>query len=214
MSAAASWYYATGSDPVGPYSRDQMTTLVTLGVLKPETLVWSDGMADWTPVAQSSLATVTRRPVVAEAYQPAMVPLSAMMDGGGGAAVATMPDEAPPSGFIEAFGEAIGDCFGKFASGRGRARRAECWLFALFGLFGTLLLASLDVAVLGREFPVVGMVFALLVLTPLVAVTIRRLHDIDRSGWWVLIGAVPVLGNLALLVLCSLPGTEGHNRFG
>ena len=214
MSAAASWYYATGSDPVGPYSRDQMTTLVTLGILKPETLVWSDGMVDWAPVAQSSLATVVRRPVVLESYQPAMAPLSAVMDGGSGAAVAVMGAGAAPSGFIETLGEAIGDCFGKFASGKGRARRAECWLFALFGLFGTLLLASLDVAVLGRDFPVVGMVFALLVLTPLVAVMIRRLHDIDRSGWWVLIGAVPILGNLALLVLCTLPGTEGQNRFG
>ncbi len=213
MSAAASWYYASGTDPVGPYSTAQMTTLLAAGVLRVETLVWSSEMTDWAPLYQSALAQEQAR---AEAVAPVMsyasVALSASGAGGGVAVIGAAGDE--PSGLIETLGDAIGSCFGKFAFFGGRASRAECWFFVLFGVLGSLLLGSLDLVVLGRDYPVVGMVFGLLVLTPLVAVLVRRLHDVGWSGWWVFLGVVPVLGNLVLLVLCSLPGSDGQNRFG
>lgn len=196
MSATATWYYATGSDPVGPYSVAQMNTLLAAGVVKVETLVWSVGMADWTPYYQS---TLTREPArVATLAMPHV-----RADSG-----------AEPAGFLDTLGDAIGTCFSKFALFDGRASRAECWFFALFSIVTALLLAGLDMVILGRDFPVVAMVFALLVLTPSVSVLVRRLHDTGRSGWWALLGMLPLLGNLALLVLCSMRGTDGQNRFG
>jgi len=49
---------------------------------------------------------------------------------------------------------------------------------------------------------------------PMLAVAVRRLHDNDKSAWWVLLSLVPVLGSIALIVLLCLPGTQGTNRFG
>lgn len=198
MTATATWYYATGSDPVGPYSTGQMNTLLAAGVVKVDTLVWSAGMADWAPYFQSSLA---QEPV--RVANPAMTHVRAANGG-----------EPAPAGFLDLLGDAIGTCFSKFALFDGRASRAECWFFALFSLVTALLLAGLDMVILGRDFPVVAMVFALLVVTPSVAVLVRRLHDTGRSGWWALLGMLPLLGNLALVVLCALRGTDGQNRFG
>ena len=62
--------------------------------------------------------------------------------------------------------------------------------------------------------PVLSIVFMLAVFLPGVAVSIRRLHDSDRSGWWLLIGFVPVLGVFAVLALMIIPGTDSENQFG
>ena len=57
-------------------------------------------------------------------------------------------------------------------------------------------------------------IYSLVVLIPSLAVTVRRLHDIDRTGWWILIGLVPLIGAIVLLVLALLDGTPGNNRYG
>jgi uncharacterized membrane protein YhaH (DUF805 family) len=57
-------------------------------------------------------------------------------------------------------------------------------------------------------------IYGLAVLIPTLAVSVRRLHDIDRSGWWILIGLVPLLGVIVLLVFALLEGTPGDNRYG
>ena len=62
--------------------------------------------------------------------------------------------------------------------------------------------------------PVLGLLYILAALVPGIAVSIRRLHDGDRSGWWMLVGCVPFLGAIGLLVLMALPGTPSSNRFG
>jgi uncharacterized membrane protein YhaH (DUF805 family) len=57
-------------------------------------------------------------------------------------------------------------------------------------------------------------VYSLAVLIPSLAVTVRKLHDIDRTGWWILIGLVPLIGTIVLLVFALLDGTPGDNRYG
>jgi uncharacterized membrane protein YhaH (DUF805 family) len=57
-------------------------------------------------------------------------------------------------------------------------------------------------------------IYGLAVLIPTLAVTVRRLHDIDRSGWWILIGLVPLIGAIVLLVFALLEGTPGDNQYG
>jgi uncharacterized membrane protein YhaH (DUF805 family) len=56
--------------------------------------------------------------------------------------------------------------------------------------------------------------YTLAVLLPSIAVTVRRLHDTDRSGWWILLGFIPIIGGIILLVFYVLEGTRGPNRFG
>lgn len=131
--------------------------------------------------------------------------------------------------------------FRRYAEFTGRSRRKEYWMFALLNaifvavLFALVMSAGLPLAALddpGQAMGVFGggimMVFGLLalvwslgVLIPSIAVTVRRLHDRDLSGWWypglIVASTIPYVGfvaSIALLVLMALPGTPGTNRFG
>ena len=99
----------------------------------------------------------------------------------------------------------------KYAVFSGRARRMEFWMFTLINIIVSIILACIDVFV-GTA--ILGMIYSLAVLIPSLAVTARRLHDTDRTGWWILIGFVPVIGVIVLLVFMVLEGQPGSNRFG
>ncbi len=106
----------------------------------------------------------------------------------------------------------------KYAVFSGRARRKEYWYFALFNFIISIVLIIID-AVIGSFNPDVGMgflggVYALAILIPSIAVAVRRLHDIDRSGWWLLIGMIPLIGGLVLLFFAVQDSKPGPNRFG
>lgn len=106
----------------------------------------------------------------------------------------------------------------KYATFEGRAGRTEYWFFVLFNVLAVIVLAIID-GVLGtfREEAGIGLlsgVYALAVLIPSIAVLVRRLHDTDRSGWWILISFVPLIGEIVLLVFALLDGTPGDNRYG
>ena len=110
------------------------------------------------------------------------------------------------------FGQAIFTCLSKYADFHGRAARPEYWWFALFNALISILASIVDKAAIG--YPVLQAIVALALIVPTVAVAVRRLHDTDRSGWWLLIVFVPLIGGLALLVWFCLRGTAGDNRFG
>ncbi|MCC5885858.1 MAG: DUF805 domain-containing protein [Gammaproteobacteria bacterium] len=103
------------------------------------------------------------------------------------------------------------DVLKKYAVFEGRARRMEFWMFALFHIIAIVLLGIVD-ALIGT--PILAPLYSLAVLIPSIAVTVRRLHDIDYVGWWFFIAFVPVVGGLILLIFMVLPGTAGNNRFG
>ena len=65
-----------------------------------------------------------------------------------------------------------------------------------------------------RSIGLLSGIYGLAVLIPTLAVTVRRLHDIDRTGWWILINLVPLIGTIVLLVFCVMDGTPGNNRYG
>lgn len=94
----------------------------------------------------------------------------------------------------------------QYAGFEGRARRPEYWWFALFAL-----LCNLVAGLLG-DF--VSLLVSIALLMPSIAVGIRRLHDRDMTGWWLLLVFIPVVGTIALIVIFALPGTVGPNRFG
>ena len=101
---------------------------------------------------------------------------------------------------------------------RGRAGRREFWSFALVSVCISVVLAGLDGMLFsyGRYSGVglLGGAYVLSVAVPALAVTVRRLHDMERSGWWVLLVLLPFTGPLSLLLWLSLPGGSGDNRFG
>lgn len=106
----------------------------------------------------------------------------------------------------------------KYATFTGRARRKEFWFFELFVLLIALVLSLSDrmLGLLDDEsgVGVLSGVFYLAMFIPSLAVSVRRLHDTDRSGWWALLYFLPLLGFLILLVFFVLDGTSGPNRFG
>ncbi len=94
----------------------------------------------------------------------------------------------------------------------GRATVGEMWWIALLQCVLILACAAIDSAAKGVGEALVG-VCSVAVLVPNLAVAVRRLHDTDRSGWWILLSLVPVAG-LILFVFYLQPGTRGPNRFG
>jgi len=99
----------------------------------------------------------------------------------------------------------------KYVTFSGRARRTEYWMFTLFNIIFSIVAGVLDV-VLGLGF--INLLYTLAVLLPAIAVGVRRLHDTDRSGWWMLIGLIPLIGAIVLLVFFCLEGEKQENRFG
>lgn len=107
----------------------------------------------------------------------------------------------------------------RYADFSGRSRRKEYWLFVL-GVFVAALILSVIEGILGLS-GVVGGVYGPLttilllgVLIPGIAVQVRRFHDQDKSGWFVLLAFIPIIGSIAVLVFMCLEGTKGPNRFG
>jgi len=111
------------------------------------------------------------------------------------------------------FGQAIKTCLNKYATFSGRAQRSEYWYFFLFMLLADMIAGFLDSAIFG-DVPVLYLIATLGLLVPGIAVGVRRLHDTDKSGWWLLIGLIPVVGVIVLIVFFCQPGSAGPNRFG
>ena len=108
----------------------------------------------------------------------------------------------------------------KYLLFNGRASRKEFWAVMLFSVlisFALQLLYTLGFAIsdnLGLLLALPFVIFALGMVIPQLAVSVRRLHDTDKSGWWLVLGFIPIFGTIALIVLFSLASSESDNRFG
>jgi uncharacterized membrane protein YhaH (DUF805 family) len=103
------------------------------------------------------------------------------------------------------FTESIRTCFSKYADFNGRATKSEFWWWVLF-----FILVSVVASMFGRF---AHALVSLALCLPYIAVTARRLHDTDRSGWLQLLGLIPLIGWIILIVWCVQDGKE-PNRFG
>ncbi|HAN29162.1 MAG TPA: DUF805 domain-containing protein [Haliea salexigens] len=106
----------------------------------------------------------------------------------------------------------------KYAMFGGRARRKEYWYFVLFNLLASIILGVVD-GITGTYsedagLGLLGGIYALAVFIPSIAVAMRRLHDTGRSGWWLLLALIPILGFLVLLVFMLLDSEPGDNQYG
>lgn len=109
------------------------------------------------------------------------------------------------------FGKAISTGFVKYFNFSDRACRSEFWYWTLFTVIAGMVAALID-AQLNTQ--LVSSVFDLATLLPSLAIAVRRLHDLDQSGWWLLLGLIPIIGAIGLLIWFASKGTDGPNRFG
>jgi uncharacterized membrane protein YhaH (DUF805 family) len=124
------------------------------------------------------------------------------------------------------FGDSIRTNFSKYVTFSGRAQRSEFWWWALFVWVTQIVLSIIDSILFGTvetgpgsfssstDTPILSGIFSLAVLLPTISVTVRRLHDTDRTGWWYWLALIPLVGIIILIVWWATKGTDGPNRFG
>ena len=121
------------------------------------------------------------------------------------------------------FGTALKSFWSNYTNFNGRARRSEYWFIQLFLVLTNLAAALIDLALMNGDVDrfianggggIVGLIWILATIVPAIAVLIRRLHDTNRSGWWALIGLVPIAGAIVLLVFTVEDSSKGVNTYG
>ena len=99
----------------------------------------------------------------------------------------------------------------KFFCFEGRADRKEFWYFVLANFCISIMIGIIDGLIFGTGHAYLGSLYSLAVLLPNLGVSVRRLHDIGKSGWWLLLSLIPVIGTIVLLVWACKPSVdEGH----
>lgn len=158
------WHYVKGGTSVGPFSPPDMERLIAQGEIGPHVLVWNDSMPQWEPALHHFSGFQATSAPRHDGY----VPIYA---------------GAPARGFFEA-GQV---CFRKYASFRGRASRSEYWFFVLFCMMLGAVAGLIDgfIGALTGTSGFIGAIVSLGVVLPSIAVSVRRLHDINKSGWWI-----------------------------
>lgn len=211
------WFYASGSEKKGPYDREAMIALARSNIVGPETLVWTGGMQGWEPLGTLPFGAEISA-LLAPGVPPALPRPGARPDATAPPAIGQIEawddyTPASPVGFVEA----IRLAFRKYFDFRTRIGRPEFWYFVLFSVLGSLLTTFIDITLFGsgfEDFSPLNSIFSLALIIPSLSAGARRLHDIDRSGWWQLIGLVPLIGVIVLIVFWCTEGTRGRNRFG
>lgn len=106
----------------------------------------------------------------------------------------------------------------QYADFSGRARRKEYWMFVLFNLIFGILVMVLDnifgIAITGIGYGPLYGIYTLLLFIPSLAVSVRRLHDVGKSGWMLLIALIPLIGAIWLIVLMVTDSNQGDNQYG
>ena len=111
----------------------------------------------------------------------------------------------------------IKTCFSKYATFSGRASRSEFWLFQLFTFLGSIVTLIIDVMILGFSLDdassPTNLIFLLIVMIPSVAVGCRRLHDLNKSGWWQIL-YLTIIGIILIIIWWATQGENKKNKFG
>lgn len=109
------------------------------------------------------------------------------------------------------------DVFKKTFDFSSRSRRKEYWMFMLWVFIFTIVLAIVEYAtglIIEPDIGILTTIFSLVILIPSISVTVRRLHDIGRTGWWILLGLIPLLGWIVLFIFTLLNSESGSNKYG
>ena len=121
------------------------------------------------------------------------------------------------------FQTALRSFWKRYRDFRGRSRRSEYWFIQLFLVVSNIAVVIIDLALMGWDVDrfianggggIVGLVWILVTIVPALAVLVRRLHDTGKSGWWALVGLLPLVGAIVLLVFTVTDSSPGENKFG
>ena len=104
------------------------------------------------------------------------------------------------------------DAWKNYVNFNGRARRQAYWMFVLFNIIAAVILSIVD-GIIGTG-GLLGGLYALAVFIPGLALLVRRLHDIGKSGWWALIGLVPLIGVVVIIIFACMDSQPGTNAYG
>lgn len=96
---------------------------------------------------------------------------------------------------------------------KGRATRKQYWMYVLLTVVALLILAAV-LSFFGKAGQIIFNLCQLAIFLPSLAILARRLHDTNKSAWWILLNLVPFIGGIVLFVFAVLPSNEGENRFG
>lgn len=110
--------------------------------------------------------------------------------------------------------------FKKYAIFTGRSQRAEYWFFLLFNVIFTVILTLIDIAInnatsdFDENFGILSLIYLVIILVPSIAVSIRRLHDTDHSGWWISVYLIPILGPVIFVFFAIQDSDREENQYG
>ncbi|MDC0136789.1 DUF805 domain-containing protein [Sulfitobacter sp.] len=187
------WYYAVEGTSNGPVSEAELQELVAVGTIRSDTLVWQEGMEDWLPYARTQ-GTQGSAPL------PPQTPAISGHD--------AARDDA------NTFMGALKDGFARFVDFKTRSTRSQYWWFTLWSVIVSIITGIIDVSLGMGDTGPVGLLTSLVLFLPSLAVAIRRLHDIGRTGWWMLLVFIPILGWIVLLVFYCTKSQETPNKWG
>jgi len=204
------WYYARDNEKVGPLHRDDLEKLVLTADIRPSTLVWAEGMENWELAEKHFVFRATQppdlKPYAANpdqpaSFQPSPAPYQPSVN------QLTSESLIGPDGlYIKAPGRsftgAISACLREYVNFSGRASRSEYWFFLLFTGLVSVAASIIDTVLFTGIFDTYGptnTLVSLFFILPTLSVTWRRLHDINRSGWWVIWFWLAVLATIFLL---------------
>lgn len=187
------WYYAVDGASTGPIDEAEFERLVAAGTIRSDTLVWQEGMEDWLPYARAQGSVGT-------SALPPHAPLSDVHD----------PARADANTFMGA----LKDGFARYVDFKTRSTRSQYWWFTLWSVIFSVITAIIDVSLgMGDSGPV-GLLASLVFFLPSIAIAIRRLHDIGRTGWWMLLVFIPLIGWIVLIVFYCTKSEASPNKWG
>lgn len=221
---SSNWYFAKSGVSNGPVSLDDLRRDLQSGVLGPDTLVWNPSIPNWRPASEMAELRVSPPPLppgqAQTAFDSAPIALAEPRRGSSASAPWSPPGphETSPTQpqswtgrdglYIGApargFGEAISTCLNKYATFSGRASRSEYWYFYLFCTLIGIVGSFFELA----GAPAVSALISLGLVLPSLAATVRRLHDMGRSGWWL---GGPVLAAIGAFLIFAMIGAGARS---
>lgn len=187
------WYYAVEGRSVGPINQIEFDAALVAGTIHRDTLVWQEGMEDWLPYGRMNIAAAPVPP-------PPHAPVGR--------------DYNPARDDANTFTGALKDGFARYLDFNNRSTRSQFWWWTLWAIIFGVMAGVLDTLIGAGENGPISMIVSLGMFLPSLAIAIRRLHDIGRSGWWYLIVLVPVVGWIVLLVFFCTRSQDTPNQWG
>ncbi len=188
------WYYAVEGTSHGPVDQAEFEHLVSVGAIRSDTLVWQDGMEDWLPYRRAG----------GEADSGAPIPPHAPVNN----------TRNPARDDANTFLGALKDGFARYVDFKSRSTRSQFWWWTLWSLIISLASTFFDAAIGAGSSGPIGLLTSLAIFLPSLAVAIRRLHDIGRTGWWYLLVLIPLIGWIILIVFFCTKTQETTNQWG